>query len=106
MFKLDDEFLAGLGLGGLPEDDRKELLRRIYTELELRVGMKIAEGLVDSQLDEFEALMDSGDEAASLAWLEATVPNYKDVVASMLEAVKAELVAAAPMILAEVRATP
>lgn len=100
MFKLDDDFLAQLGLAALPPDDKKKMLAHIYETLELRVGMKLAANMSDAQLDEFEKLMDSGNDAGALNWLETNVPNYKEVVASELEVLKNEIKATAPQILA------
>ena len=100
MFKLDDNFLAELGLAELPAEEKKKMLAHIYETLELRVGMKLAENMSDAQLDEFEKLMDTGNESGALTWLETNVPNYKDVVASELSALKAEIAATAPQILA------
>ena len=100
MFKLDDNFLAELGLAELPAEEKKKMLAHIYETLELRVGMKLAENMSDAQLDEFEKLMDTGNESGALAWLETNVPNYKDVVASELATLKAEIAATAPQILA------
>lgn len=100
MFKLDDDFLAQLGLAALPAEDKKKMLAHIYETLELRVGMKLAEDMTDAQLDEFEKLMDTGNEAGALTWLETNVPNYKEVVASELEKLKGEIKETAPHILA------
>lgn len=100
MFKLDDNFLAELGLATLPPEEKKKMLAHIYETLELRVGMKLAENMSDAQLDDFEKLMDSGNEAGALTWLETNVPNYKEVVASELEVLKQEISATAPAILA------
>ncbi|MFO0882529.1 MAG: DUF5663 domain-containing protein [Candidatus Saccharimonadales bacterium] len=100
MFKLDDNFLAEIGLAELPPEDKKQMLNHIYETLELRVGMKLAENMSDEQLDDFEKLMDAGNEAGALTWLETNVPNYKDVVASELETLKNEIKATAPQILA------
>lgn len=76
------------------------MLAHIYETLELRVGMKLAANMSDAQLDEFEKLMDSGNDAGALTWLETNVPNYKEVVASELEILKNEIKATAPQILA------
>lgn len=100
MFKLDDNFLTELGLGALPAEEKKKMLAHIYETLELRVGMKLAQDMSDTQLDDFEKLMDSGNEAGALTWLETNVPNYKEVVASELEVLKQEISATAPAILA------
>jgi hypothetical protein len=100
MFKLDNNFLEELGLGILPEAEKGKMLAHIYETLELRVGMRLAEGMSDAQLDEFEKLADANDEAASLKWLETNVPNYKDVVMAELEKLKTEIKATAPQIVA------
>ncbi len=100
MFKLDDNFLAELGLSNLPSEEKKTMLGHIYETLELRVGMKLAQNMTASQLEEFEVLMNAGDEAGGLKWLETNVPTYKDVVAAELDTLKEEVKANAPMILA------
>lgn len=91
MFKLDDDFLASIGLGSLPADQKQDMLRHIYETLELRVGMKLAEQMSDAQLDEFEGFIDTKDDAGALKWLESNFPHYKQVVAEELEKLKAEI---------------
>ncbi|MEK7626526.1 MAG: DUF5663 domain-containing protein [Patescibacteria group bacterium] len=99
MIKLDNQFLQDVGLGELPDADKKEMLRHIYEQLELRVGTRLASGMTDAQLDEFEALINNQDEAGALKWLETNFPNYKEVVADELEKLKAEVTISAPQIL-------
>lgn len=100
MFKLDDNLLIELGLGSLPATEKNRMLSHIYETLEMRVGMKLAQRMTNEQLDEFEAFIDRNDEAGALKWLESNFPNYKQVVADELEALKAEIKAAAPQIVA------
>ena len=99
MIKLDNQFLQDVGLGELPDADKKEMRRHIYEQLELRVGTRLASGMTDAQLDEFEALINNQDEAGALKWLETNFPNYKEVVADELEKLKAEVTISAPQIL-------
>lgn len=106
MFKLDDDFLASVGLAALPADDKKPMLQHIYSTLEMNVGMRLAENMTDAQLDEFEALMNANDEAGALRWLETNVPNYREVVAEELEKLKKDITAQAPAILAAATAAP
>lgn len=106
MYSLDREYLATVGLGELPEAESAELLRRIYDELQLRVGMQIAQTLNEDQLDEFDVLLKATDQGAALSWLERNAPEYQVVVAAQLEEVTDELRAAAPMILSEIAARP
>lgn len=100
MFKLDNQFLTSLGLGNLPVDEKNKLLQHIYERLEINVGMRLAEKMTDSQLDEFEGFIDRNDESGALRWLETNFPNYKEVVAEELEKLKKEVSEAAPQILA------
>src|SRR5579862_2268059 len=98
MFQLDDNLLRELGLGNLPAAEKNKMLAHIYETLELRVGMKLAEQMTDTQLDEFEGFIDRNDEAGALKWLETNFPNYKQVVADELEKLKAEIKQQAPAI--------
>lgn len=112
MFKLDDNLLRELGLGELPPQEKNRMLAHIYETLEMRVGMRLAEGMSEQQLDEFEQLMpletDTEEqrrqkEQDALKWLETNFPDYKKVVADELEKLKNEVKAAAPQILASVQ---
>ncbi len=129
MFQLDDKFLQDLGLDSLPEDQKRAFKEHIYSELELRVGVRLSEGLSDDQLKEFESFVDRKDEQvrtwiatntpdyindqayqqlranapqgmdeaallaeyASLKWLGMNRPNYREVVAQVLEGLKREI---------------
>jgi hypothetical protein len=104
MIKLDDNLLTELGLQVLPAEDKKALLRHIYETLEMRVGTTLARQMTDGQLDEFEAFINSNDEAGALRWLETNFPNYKDVVAQEFEVLKAEVRQSASQILASANA--
>lgn len=75
MFQLDEKFLVDVGLGSLPEDQKKPFLQHIYSELEMRVGTKLSEGLNDEQLLEFEKIIDR-DDASVMLWLTKFAPNY------------------------------
>lgn len=137
MFQLNDEFLKELGLDQLPEDQRKPFLDHIYSELELRVGERLSQGMSDAQLDEFANIIDKvpgtvdeflaknapsytqdpmfarlmqatgltaedprlKDEFAATKWLEVNRPDYRDVVAVVLDELKREIVASRDAIL-------
>ena len=80
MIKLDEEFLAELGLGGLPPEDKKSLLAAIYEHLQMSVGQRLAEGMSAAELREFEAILDSGDEEQASAWLQEHAPDSSEIV--------------------------
>ncbi|HEX8390524.1 MAG TPA: DUF5663 domain-containing protein [Candidatus Saccharimonadales bacterium] len=77
MFQLDDQFLQDVGLSDLPDDQKQAFLQHIYSELELRVGTKLSEGMSEDQLAEFEAFVDHDDDKVT-AWFERHMPNYAD----------------------------
>ena len=129
MFKLDDQFLKDIGLDGLPDEQKKPFLQHIYSELELRVGTRLSDGLSDAQLEEFEEIIDRKQdkimqwlaqnaptyvedpafqklqhavnlpaedprliaEFAATKWLEVNRPDYRDVVAAVLNELKQEI---------------
>lgn len=91
MLKLDNNFLKDLGLDELPAEEKNKMLAHIYETLEMRVGMKLAEQMSDEQLDEFEAYVNKDDQEGALKWLETNFPDYKQVVADELEALKKEI---------------
>ncbi len=76
MFQLNDEFLKELGLDQLPESQRKPFLDHIYSELELRVGERLSQGMSDAQLDEFANIIDKIEGAVD-AFLAKHAPQYQ-----------------------------
>jgi len=113
MFQLNEEFLKELGLDKLPQEQQKPFLQHIYSELELRVGERLSQGMSDAQLEEFAGIIDktpgavdaflaSGaaaedprlkDEFAATKWLEVNRPDYRDVVAAVMNELKKEIIA-------------
>lgn len=77
MFQLDDKFLTDVGLSSLPADQRQPFLQHVYSELELRVGTKLSEGLNEDQLKEFESIIGKDNEVI-MNWIQANAPDYKN----------------------------
>ena len=75
MFQLDDKFLQELGLDQLPDDQKQAFKDHIYSQLELRVGTKLSEGLTEAQLAEFESFVDRDDEKVQ-EWVSANAPDF------------------------------
>jgi hypothetical protein len=78
MYKLDDEFLAQLGLSEMPAEQKQAFLQHIYSELEVRVGEKLTENMTDAQLDEFGVFVDK-NEAGVRQWFATNLPNYVEL---------------------------
>jgi hypothetical protein len=77
MFKLDDNFLQELGLGELPAEQRQAFLEHVYSQLELRVGTRLSDGLSSEQLSEFESFIDRDAEKVR-AWVSVNAPEYQN----------------------------
>ena len=75
MFQLDDQFLTDIGLADLPEDQKKPFLQHVYDQLEYRVGMRLSEGMSESQLEEFEAIIDKKPDVVE-AWVSQFAPEF------------------------------
>jgi hypothetical protein len=76
MFQIDDKFLEQLGLGELPQAEKDKMKAHIYETLEMQVGMRLASGMTDEQLDEFEGFM-SGDVSHATNYLAKLNPNWQ-----------------------------
>lgn len=77
MIQLNDEFLADVGLVDLPAADRPALLQMVYSEVELRVGTTLSEGLSDGQLEEFEAIVDRNPHRV-WAWIGVHTSDFEN----------------------------
>lgn len=76
MFQLDDQFLADVGLGNLPDEQKKPFLQHTYEQLEYTVGIRLSEGMSDAQLKEFESIIDRKDDVIT-QWLAQHAPAYQ-----------------------------
>lgn len=64
----DDKFLEEIGLATLPEAEKPKMRAHIYETLEMRVGTRLASGMSNQQLNEFESFV-SGDVSRAKAFL-------------------------------------
>lgn len=104
MFRLDEQFLKDIGLDGLPEDQKQPFLQHIYSELELRVGTRLSDGLSDAQLEEFEQIIDRKQDKI-MDWLSQYAPTYVQDQAFMKLQQATNLPADDPRLVAEYTAT-
>ena len=97
--QLSKGILDEIGLVDLPDSFKEDLLQALVSQLEHEVGARIVAQLDSAELDEFEELIDEGDEEAAMSWLSAHVANHADITRQELERRKAEVAALAPTIL-------
>ena len=86
--EFDDKFLQEMGLTAMPEDQKQKFLDYVQEELEVRIGERISKGLTQTQLNEFDMIVDPA-EAAN--WLEKNRPDYREIVNRTIEEMKEEI---------------
>jgi hypothetical protein len=91
MIQLNDQLLSELGLRDLPGPHKNMVLKAIYAELEMRVGLILARQMTTEQLDEFEAYIKADDQDGALAWLSTNFPDYRAVVKEEFEKLRMEV---------------
>lgn len=64
-------------LEGLPQDQALQVARFFQTQLEVRVGMLLSDGLSDEQMSQFESLMNRDVEKMT-EWIDRYAPDYED----------------------------
>lgn len=85
---VDEAFMHEVGLGEMPEEEKRAFMEHAEEELEVRVGQGVGASLTDEQMDEFERVAGT-DEAAQ--WLERNVPDFRETVAQVFRSFKEEL---------------
>ncbi len=86
--KLDEVFLQEMGLTAMPEDQKQKFLAYIQEELEVRIGERIAKGLTEVQLNEFDMIEDINE---ATKWLEKNRPDYREIVNRTINEMKEEI---------------
>lgn len=86
--EFNEQFLQEMGLTAMPEEQKRKFLAYIQEELEVRIGERIAKGLTDEQLNEFDMIT---DQVEATKWLEKNRPDYREIVTRTIEEMKAEI---------------
>lgn len=86
--EFDEKFLQEMGLSAMPEDEKQRFLDYVREELEVRIGERIARGLTEVQLNQFDMITDPAEAAK---WLEKNRPDYRDIVNRTINEMKEEI---------------
>ena len=86
--EFNEQFLQEMDLSAMPEEQKKKFLAYIQEELEIRIGERIAKGLTEVQLNEFDQIT---DQAEAAKWLEINRPDYREIVTRTIEEMKEEI---------------
>ncbi len=92
-FDPNENIIAKLGLGDLPEEKRAELLDRMAQLVEKRVILRLMEALSEQDAAEAEKLADKPEEL--LAFMASKVPDIGAVIAEETEKVQKEIILSA-----------
>ncbi|GAB08592.1 hypothetical protein GOARA_013_00360 [Gordonia araii NBRC 100433] len=77
--------IAAVVPDGMSREEVREIAELAWGELETRVGNRLSARLTDAQLREFEAIRDSDDEAASVAFLDKNIPGHEKITVEEME---------------------
>lgn len=86
--QFDEQFLQDMGLAAMPEEQKQAFLKYIQEELEVRIGERIAKGLTEEQLQEFDQITDP---LVAADWLEKNRPDYRHIVERTIEEMKSAI---------------
>lgn len=87
--RIDDEFMEEVGLGAMPDDEKKAFMQHAEEELEVRVGQGVGADLTDEQMREFDQITDLSE---AISWLDQNTPNFRETVRHIYETFKQELI--------------
>ena len=79
MYKFDDSFLDSVGLANMPAEQKESFLEYAQDQFEVRIGEKMAQGLSDAQLDEFEKIIDNDQDTVN-KWLAGSGDYRNDAI--------------------------
>ena len=95
MIRIDEKFLEAAGLAEMPADQKPVFMDYVQEELEVRVGEKLAEGLSEEVLKEFEGIihMPESEEQQRLSaeWIQKNRPDHTEIIKNTLEELRQEL---------------
>ena len=86
--EFNEDFLKEMGLSAMPADQKAKFLEYAQRELEIRIGERIAKGLTEQQLAEFDSITEPREAGK---WLEKNRPDYREIVARTVKEMKDEI---------------
>lgn len=99
------DWLLRLGLGALTPADANDFLRCAYEVTSARAGERLMREVSADEAIALDALIQAGDEAGAKHFIDVHIPNYRQIVRSVITELEDEIREAAPQILALAAAT-
>lgn len=88
MIRVDEDFMAEVGLTEMSAEEKAAFMNHAQEELEVRVGQVMSDKLSEEQLDEFSKI---DDPQVAAGWLGERVPDFREIVAGIFEDFKKEI---------------
>jgi hypothetical protein len=92
MITINEDLLDTLGIQ-LTDEEKPAFMNHIREEIETRVGLAITDLLDDDEVAELIALQDEGDDTKVAAWIEATLPDVKNIIQDEFDLLMGEITA-------------
>lgn len=81
-----EQLIEELGLQDAAPEVQNQMVDIFYSTLNMRTAMVISDKLSDEQLEQFNSLTESNDDAAA-EWVEQNVPEHKDIIETEMKAI-------------------
>lgn len=92
------DIIKELGLEGLPEEEKDNLVSGLSQALQTRLSLRVMELLSESEKAEMEQLVAAGDDQKVGQYVAAKIPGLDSIMRQELTKLKEELVAGNEMI--------
>jgi len=92
-----------LGLENIPEEDKNNLMNLMVDTVINRFTTQVIEKFDDQQREEFNQLVEEGNEEKIMSYLKKNIPDYEAMLLNEAENLKLELRKAAPIVEQEVK---
>ncbi|MEI6481708.1 MAG: DUF5663 domain-containing protein [Candidatus Saccharibacteria bacterium] len=82
----NEQLIEELGLQAATPEVQEQMIGLIYSTLNMRTAMKLSDMLSDEQLEQFNSLTESKDDAAA-EWVEKNIPEHQDIIDEEMKAI-------------------
>ncbi len=82
----NEQLIEELGLQDATPEIQNQMVDIFYSTLNMRTAMILSDKLSDEQLEQFNSLTGSNDDAAA-EWVEQNIPEHKEIIETEMKAI-------------------
>jgi succinate dehydrogenase flavin-adding protein (antitoxin of CptAB toxin-antitoxin module) len=82
----NEQLIEELGLQDATPEIQNQMVDIFYSTLNMRTAMILSDKLSDEQLEQFNSLTESNDDAAA-EWVEQNIPEHKEIIETEMKAI-------------------